>query len=125
MLDKDLEHTLNAAYKEARDQRHEFITVEHLLMALLANASASRVLRACGANLNVLHNDLAKFFVNSKSLDAAAQTLGDLPFKSRIRVNDVPLFCHCRSVIRQILGYLKNLKIRSTPRRNAKSTKPR
>src|SRR3990172_1733331 len=61
MLDKDLEHTLNAAYKEARDQRHEFITVEHLLLALLDNASASRVLRACGANLNVLHNDLAKF----------------------------------------------------------------
>jgi len=61
MLDKDLEHTLNAAYKEARDQRHEFITVEHLLLALLDNASASRVLRACGANLNVLHTSLAKF----------------------------------------------------------------
>ena len=61
MLDKDLEHTLNIAYKEARDQRHEFITVEHLLLALLDNASASRVLRACGANLNTLHTNLAKF----------------------------------------------------------------
>ena len=40
MLDKDLEHTLNVAFKEARTKRHEFVTVEHLLLALLDNASA-------------------------------------------------------------------------------------
>ena len=68
MLDKELEHTLNSAYKEARDQRHEFITVEHLLLALLDNASAARVLRACGANLNVLHNDLARFIGENSPL---------------------------------------------------------
>ncbi|MGH8119266.1 MAG: Clp protease N-terminal domain-containing protein, partial [Gammaproteobacteria bacterium] len=68
MLDKDLEHTLNTAYKEARDQRHEFITVEHLLLALLDNTSAARVLRACGANLNILHNDLAKFIGENSPL---------------------------------------------------------
>jgi ATP-dependent Clp protease ATP-binding subunit ClpA len=61
MLDKELELTLNSAFKEARDQRHEFMTVEHLLLALLDNTSAAKVLRACGANLNALHTDLMKF----------------------------------------------------------------
>lgn len=61
MLDKDLETTLNNAFRQAREQRHEFMTVEHLLLALLDNPSAARVLRACGANLNSLHNDLRNF----------------------------------------------------------------
>ncbi|MEX2515796.1 MAG: ATP-dependent Clp protease ATP-binding subunit ClpA [Gammaproteobacteria bacterium] len=61
MLDKDLELTLNNAFREARERRHEFMTVEHLLLALLENPSAARVLRACGANLNGLHNDLKNF----------------------------------------------------------------
>lgn len=61
MLDKDLETTLNSAFRDAREQRHEFMTVEHLLLALLDNPSATRVLHACGANLNALHNDLRNF----------------------------------------------------------------
>jgi len=61
MLDKDLEMTLNNAFRDAREQRHEFMTVEHLLLALLDNPSAAKVLRACGANLNALHNDLRNF----------------------------------------------------------------
>jgi ATP-dependent Clp protease ATP-binding subunit ClpA len=61
MLDKELEQTLNNAFREARDKRHEFMTVEHLLLALLDNPSATRVLNACGANLNSLHSDLIKF----------------------------------------------------------------
>jgi ATP-dependent Clp protease ATP-binding subunit ClpA len=61
MFDKELEQTLNDAFKRAREQRHEFMTVEHLLLALLDNNSAAQVLRACGANLNTLHNDLIKF----------------------------------------------------------------
>jgi len=61
MLDNELEQTLNNLFAEAREQRHEFMTVEHLLFALLNNNSAANVLRACGANLNVLHNDLIKF----------------------------------------------------------------
>ena len=51
MLSKELEFTLNLAFKEAREKRHEFMTVEHLLLALLDNASATEVLRACGADL--------------------------------------------------------------------------
>ncbi len=61
MLDKELEQTLNDAFRDAREQRHEFMTVEHLLLALLDNPSASRVLKACGANLNSLHSELIKF----------------------------------------------------------------
>ncbi len=68
MLDKDLELTLNNAFKEARANRHEFMTVEHLLLALLDNPSASRVLRSCGADLNALHNELKKFINDNAPL---------------------------------------------------------
>jgi ATP-dependent Clp protease ATP-binding subunit ClpA len=61
MLDKELEHTLNDAFRRIREQRHEFITVEHLLLALLDNRSAAEVLKACGANMNALHAELSRF----------------------------------------------------------------
>jgi ATP-dependent Clp protease ATP-binding subunit ClpA len=61
MLDKELEYTLNAAFKEARAKRHEFVTVEHLLLALLDNTSALEVLKACGANINRLRSNLTEF----------------------------------------------------------------
>ncbi len=61
MLSKDLESTLNQAFKGARAKRHEFMTVEHLLLALLDNQSASEVLKACGSDLNKLRMDLVEF----------------------------------------------------------------
>lgn len=61
MLDKELEYTLNVAFKEARNKRHEFVTVEHLLLALLDNTSAVDVLKACGANINRLRSNLSEF----------------------------------------------------------------
>ncbi len=61
MLSKELELTLNSAFKGARNKRHEFMTVEHLLLALLDNESAALVLRSCGANLNVLRQELMEF----------------------------------------------------------------
>ncbi|UVW33967.1 ATP-dependent Clp protease ATP-binding subunit ClpA [SAR92 clade bacterium H455] len=61
MLSRELEVTLNLAFKSARDKRHEFMTVEHLLLALLDDASASNVLKACGADINVLRQDLIEF----------------------------------------------------------------
>lgn len=61
MLSKDLELTLNEAFKNARDKRHEFMTVEHLLLALLDNESAVRVLKACGADLARLREELNEF----------------------------------------------------------------
>ena len=48
MLSKDLEFNLNSAFKGARAKRHEYMTVEHLLLALLDNDAATRVLKACG-----------------------------------------------------------------------------
>ncbi len=58
MFSKDLELTIGQCYKEAREQRHEFMTVEHLLLALLENPSAIQVLRACSADLPKLGRDL-------------------------------------------------------------------
>ncbi|BAU48802.1 ATP-dependent Clp protease ATP-binding protein [Sulfurifustis variabilis] len=61
MLSQELELSLNAAFQAAREKRHEFITVEHLLMALLDNPSAARVLRACGGNIDELRRNLTHF----------------------------------------------------------------
>ncbi len=61
MLSKELEFTLNMAFKSAKDKRHEFMTVEHLLLALLDNAAAAAVLKACGADMGRLRNDLHGF----------------------------------------------------------------
>ncbi len=61
MLDKELEYTLNLAFREARAKRHEFVTVEHLLVALLENSSAAEVLKACGANIARLRQNLVEF----------------------------------------------------------------
>ena len=61
MLSKELEASLNTAFNDARDKRHEYITVEHLLLALLDNTSANTVLQACGADLNALGVDLSDY----------------------------------------------------------------
>src|SRR5436189_10059 len=61
MLSKELEITLNLAFKGARDKHHEFMTVEHLLLALLDNSAALEVLRACHANIEQLRLDLVSF----------------------------------------------------------------
>jgi ATP-dependent Clp protease ATP-binding subunit ClpA len=61
MLDKELEYTLNLAFKEARSKRHEFVTVEHLLLALLDNTSTLDVLKVCGANVARLRTNLVEF----------------------------------------------------------------
>ena len=61
MIAQELEVSLHMAFVEARQQRHEFITVEHLLLALLDNPSAAEVLRACSANLDDLRKSLTAF----------------------------------------------------------------
>ncbi|MDH5517800.1 MAG: ATP-dependent Clp protease ATP-binding subunit ClpA [Gammaproteobacteria bacterium] len=65
MLSKELEESLNQAFKEAREKRHEFITVEHLLLALLDNSSANNVLKACGVNFDSLRGDLRSYLMES------------------------------------------------------------
>lgn len=61
MLNKELEFTLNLAFKEAKEKRHEFMTVEHLLLSLLDNPSAEQVLHACDVNIDVLRHDLESY----------------------------------------------------------------
>jgi ATP-dependent Clp protease ATP-binding subunit ClpA len=57
MLSRDLEITLNFAFKDARSKRHEFLTVDHLLLALLDNGEAAQALRACGADISKLRRE--------------------------------------------------------------------
>jgi len=61
MIAQELEVSLHMAFVEARQKRHEFITVEHLLLALLDNPTAAEVLRACAANIDELRKALADF----------------------------------------------------------------
>ena len=68
MLNKELEFTLNMAFKQAREKRHEFMTVEHLLLALTDNPTAAAVLRACGADLLVLKRELEQFIADNTPL---------------------------------------------------------
>jgi len=68
MLSKELEFTLNAAFKEAREKRHEFMTVEHLLLALLDNPAAAEVLRACSSDLDELRKELTHFIEETTPL---------------------------------------------------------
>ncbi|MFM8342385.1 MAG: ATP-dependent Clp protease ATP-binding subunit ClpA [Methylomonas sp.] len=68
MLSKELEVTLNAAFSGAHAKRHEFITVEHLLLALLDNETAIPILLACGGNINALRGELTRFIDETMSL---------------------------------------------------------
>lgn len=71
MFSKDLEQTIGQCYKRAREARHEFMTVEHLLLALLDNPSAQAVLKACGADVDRLRSDL------EQAIDASVARLAD------------------------------------------------
>ncbi|MFZ9759723.1 MAG: Clp protease N-terminal domain-containing protein, partial [Burkholderiaceae bacterium] len=61
MISQELEVSLHMAFVEARQQRHEFITVEHLLLALLDNPSASEILKACAVDFDLLRKNLTGF----------------------------------------------------------------
>ena len=65
MISKDLEKTLNFAVQVAHDARHEFVTTEHLLLALLDNASAMAVLQACGADIDALRENLSQHLADN------------------------------------------------------------
>jgi len=65
VISEELEVSLHMAFVEARAARHEFITVEHLLLSLLDNAAAVEVLRACAADLETLRQDLRKFIAEN------------------------------------------------------------
>ncbi len=68
MLDKELEESLNDTFRDAYERNHEFITLEHLLLALLDNRTAGDVLNACGADIDSLRNDLMIFIAETTPL---------------------------------------------------------
>jgi ATP-dependent Clp protease ATP-binding subunit ClpA len=68
MLSKELEFTLNQAFKSAREKQHEFMTIEHLLLALLDNPTAAQVLRACAADIDALRVDIDAFLEETTPL---------------------------------------------------------
>ncbi|MEE2001272.1 ATP-dependent Clp protease ATP-binding subunit ClpA [Alkalimonas sp. MEB108] len=85
MLNKDLELTLNLAFRFARERRHEYMTVEHLLLALLDNPAAGDALKSCGANIEKLRLELATFIDSTTPLlpdgDAERDTQPTLGFQ--------------------------------------------
>ena len=88
MLSKELEYSLNHAFKEARDKHHEFMTVEHLLLALLDNPTANPILTACGINIDKLRLELSDFIDNNIPLlsdDEESDTQPTLGFQRVIQ----------------------------------------
>ncbi len=84
MLSKELEVTLNQAFKQAHAKYHEFITVEHLLLALTDNESAHVVLTVCNCNINELKNEIEQFIDDTISLldkDSGRETQPTLGFQ--------------------------------------------
>ena len=79
MIAQELEVSLHMAFVEARQQRHEFITVEHLLLALLDNPSAAEVLRACSANIDDLRKSLSNFIKDNTPQVAGTEEVDTQP----------------------------------------------
>ncbi|TSA10863.1 MAG: ATP-dependent Clp protease ATP-binding subunit ClpA [Betaproteobacteria bacterium] len=79
MIAQELEVSLHMAFVEARQKRHEFITVEHLLLALLDNPTAAEVLRACAANIDELRKSLAGFVTEHTPTVAGSEEIDTQP----------------------------------------------
>jgi ATP-dependent Clp protease ATP-binding subunit ClpA len=79
MIAQELEVSLHLAFMEARQKRHEFITVEHLLYAMLDNPSASEVLRACAVNIDTLRQQLADFIAEHTPTVAGTEEIDTQP----------------------------------------------
>ncbi len=79
MIAQELEVSLHMAFVEARQQRHEFITVEHLLLALLDNPSAAEVLRACAANIDDLRKALTQFIKENTPVVPGSEEIDTQP----------------------------------------------
>ena len=79
MFSKELELSISQAYQDARENRHEFLTVEHMLLALLDNASALAILNACGADCAVLRKEIRKVLEDTVSLIKEGDTRDTQP----------------------------------------------
>jgi len=79
MIAQELEVSLHLAFVEARQKRHEFITVEHLLLTILNNTSAAEVLRACGTNIDELKQVLTDFISSNTPITPGDQDVDTQP----------------------------------------------
>jgi len=79
MIAQELEVSLHLAFVEARQKRHEFITVEHLLLTMLDNASAAQVLRACSVNIDELRSVLSDFIATHTPVTPGDQEVDTQP----------------------------------------------
>ena len=79
MIAQELEVSLHMAFVEARQKRYEFITVEHLLLALLDNPTAVEVLRACSANVDELRKALTDFITAHTPTVAGTEEIDTQP----------------------------------------------
>src|ERR1043165_9041545 len=71
MITKELENTLNLAVAEATKRQHEYVTLEHLLLALLNDPTARDVIYACGGSLNTLRQEIEAFFAEHSEMASA------------------------------------------------------
>ena len=117
MLSKELEAPLNQAFRMAREQRHEFMTVEHLLLALLSNRAALDVLRACGADVKQLDGELRKHLMETVPPFLPATSARPQPhprLSARLAALAVP-----RTVLRQEAGHRRQRPRRPVREREA------
>ena len=110
MIAQELEVSLHMAFVEARQKRHEFITVEHLLLALLDNPTAAEVLRACAANIDELRKALADFITAHTPTVAGTEIFPDGSTKCgvlKMSENKPVNVVVSRSVMRNCLARLR------------------
>ena len=96
MLSQELESSLNAAFQNARELRHEYITVEHLLSALLGNSDAVEVVRACGGSIEELRKNLKNFLTENVPIlpeSSDIDTQPTLGFQRVIQRAVMPVWC--------------------------------
>lgn len=79
MIAQELEVSLHIAFMEARQQRHELITVEHLLLAMLDNPTASQVIRACGGDIETLRRELTDYIAEHTHTMSGTQEVDTQP----------------------------------------------
>ena len=89
MLNQELELSLNMAFARAREHRHEFMTVEHLLLALLSNPSAREALEACSVDLVALRQELEAFIVK-KSATRSRRSASSACCSARFSTSSLP-----------------------------------
>jgi ATP-dependent Clp protease ATP-binding subunit ClpA len=99
MIAQELEVSLHMAFVEARQKRHEFITVEHLLLALIDNPSAAEALRSCGAKPDTLRKELINF-INEHTPKVSGERRHRHPANARLPARH-PARHPARPVVRQ------------------------